>query len=296
MNEISAIVVTYNSASRIKNSLGSISNQGRKDIEVIVVDNNSEDGTKELVKNTYSNVRLIENIKNYGYSYALNRGIEKASGRYIFCLNDDIVLEDKFIEKMVEAITQGPEIGAVQPKVFQYDGETIDSAGIYLSFLRRFHDIGHGRKDSERFSRQREVFGACAAAVLYRRKALESIKIENEYFDEDFFCIAEDVDLSWRLRNKGWKTIYCPEATCVHTGGISRRKYKFNRYLSLRNRYLMILKNESLFGFLRYPIIFIAYDLWRTTYMLAVNPFYFFKATYEAIKLSPKFIQKRWLI
>ena len=248
-----------------------------------------------MVKSRYPNVIFIENKENHGYSYALNQGIKKATGRYIVCLNDDIVLKDRVLQKMIDSAEGHSTIGAVQPKVLRTDAETIDTTGISLSFLRRFHDIGHGRKDSEIFSRPREIFGACAAAVLYKTAALESIKIGQEYFDEDFFCLVEDVDLSWRLQKKGWRSVYCPEAVCMHNGGISRHKNKFTQYLSMRNRYLMILKNESLFGLLRYPGVFFVYDLWRSIYMLVTNPFYVFKAFYEVIKLSPKFIKKRLL-
>jgi GT2 family glycosyltransferase len=293
MKAISIILVSYNSSAHIQPCLDSILSQGLDNYEVSVIDNASRDETKSILKNRYTDISLIENTQNYGYAKALNQGISKANGEFILCLNDDIKLNNSFLTNVHKVMKSNDDIGALQPKVFKPDGKTIDTTGIFLSFFRRFYDIGRGQKDGITFAKQRYVFGASAAAVLYRKEALETIKQEGEYFDEDFFCIAEDVDISWRLQKKGWKTLYCPEAVCVHMGGISHKNNKINQYFSARNRYLMVLKNESLLGLFRYIIIFFIYDLWRNLYMLIINTKYFLKASYEIIRLSPKMLKKR---
>jgi GT2 family glycosyltransferase len=293
MGLISVIVVTYNSKKHIESCLDSVFAQDFKDYEVIVVDNASWDGTKEVLKNKYPHIAMIENPENYGYPKALNQGIANSRGEFILCLNDDVELRNNdFLTVMCNAMNRNKRIDGIQPKVLKPNG-AIDTTGTYLSFFRRFFDLHSGKIDTPELNKQRYVFGASAAAVLYRRKALDEIKQGDEYFDEDFFCLAEDVDLSWRLQKKGWRTLYCPEAVCAHYGGISRKKSRFAQYLSMRNRYLMILKNESLLSFVRYPIVFIVYDLWRNLYMLISSPKYFIKAVYKAIELTPKMLKKR---
>lgn len=294
MNGISIVVITYNSAASIEACVDSIFAQRFRDYEVIIIDNASIDHTREILRRNYSNILLKENPENYGFCKALNQGITESRNREIVCLNDDVRLNDDFLMNICNAAGADEGIGAVQPKVIRSDGR-IDTAGINLSVLRRLHNIGSGEIDRGQFNKRRYIFGASGAAVLYRRTALESIRDSNgEYFDEDFFCIAEDVDISWRLQKKGWKTLYCPEAVCVHRGGISRKKEKISQYFSMRNRYFMILKNESLVGGLfRLSISFFFYDLWRNVYMAVINPRYFLKASYEVMKLLPKMIKKR---
>ncbi len=293
MKIVSIIIVTYNSIQFIDNCLDSIFAQDFKDFEVVVVDNNSQDSTKEILKKRLTSITLIENPKNYGFSKAVNQGISIADGKYILCLNSDIKLRSGFLTNIHKAIEDDSYIGAVQPKVLKIDEKHIDSAGIYLSFFRRFYNVNSGKIDAPKFDRRRYVFGACAAAVLYRREALETIKQGNEYFDENFFCLVEDVDLSWRMQKKSWRTLYEPDAIAIHNRGLSSRKDSFTQYLSMRNRYLMIIKNESFWGFLRFPFIFVTYDLWRNLFMLIVNFKYSLKAYYEITLLLPKIIYKR---
>ncbi|MCX5698304.1 MAG: glycosyltransferase family 2 protein [Candidatus Omnitrophica bacterium] len=293
MGLISVIIVTYNSKEYIESCIDSVFAQKDKDWEVIVIDNASCDGTREILKSKYPRIAMVENPENYGYSKALNQGIAKTRGEFILCLNDDVKLRDNdFLTAAYNTMNKDERIGAIQPKVLKPSG-AIDTTGIGLSFLRRFYDFNSGKIDAPELNRQKYVFGACNAAAFYRRKALEEIKQGNEYFDEDFFCLVEDVDISWRLQKKSWLTLYQPNAVCIHNRGLSRRKDNFTQYLNMRNRYLMIIKNESLWGFLRFPFIFLIYDLWRNLFMLIINHKYLLKAYYEIRILLPKILNKR---
>jgi GT2 family glycosyltransferase len=290
---ISIIVVTYNSIARIESCLASVLAQKSHDFELIVIDNSSTDGTKEALRNKVPGLKLIENPVNYGYAKALNQGIAVSAGEFMLCLNDDIVLKnDDFLTMISEGINKDKYCGAIQPKLLKPDG-TIDTTGIHLSFLRRFYDLNHGKIDAPKLNTEQYIFGACDAAVLYRRKALEEIRQADEYFDEDFFGLVEDVDISWRLKKKGWRTLYQPDAVGIHNRGLSRRQDNFTQYLNMRNRYLMMLKNETLAGFLRLPLIFLVYDLWRNLFMLVTNPGYSLKAYYEILTWLPKMLGKR---
>ena len=296
MKKISIIITTHNSARHIGPCLDSIFSQSFKDHEIIVIDNASEDTTREIARNKYPGIILIENNMNYGISKAWNQGIARAQGNYICCINDDVRLESDFLAKIYRAIEGDASVGAVQPKVLQPDGRHMDTAGITLSFLRRFYDIGSGQENGNGYDIKKYIFGACDAAVIYRRKALAAVRQAGEYFDEDFFCLVEDVDLSWRMQKAGWKALYCPDAICTHYRGLSRKRNAFTQYLNMRNRYLMILKNESALGFLRFLFVFLAYDIWRMLYMAAVHPRYCLKALVDTLRLSPRMAEKRWTI
>ncbi len=293
MKAISIILVTFNSSCYIESCLESIFSQGFKDYKLIIIDNASTDNTKLIIKTKYSGITLIENSNNFGPCYARNKGIAKTNSKFVLCLDHDVKLLSNFLENIYNVIKSQDNLGAVGPKILMADASTIYSTGIYPSYLRRFHDIGSGRKDSFEFGKEKYVFGVSAAAVIYRREALEQIKQGQEYFDEDFFHLFDDVDISWRMQRKGWRILYSPKAVCLHVGGLSRKKDRISQYLCMRNRYLLILKNESLFSMLRFFIVFFIYDLWRNLFMLVINPWYFLKGVFEINRLLPKMLKKR---
>jgi GT2 family glycosyltransferase len=293
MPSISVILVTHNSEKYIASCLDSLRKQDFADKEVIVVDNVSLDQTKALIKNKYSEVRLQENNENFGPCRARNQGIHLAQGRFILSLDHDVNLLDNFLSNIYRTILSRDNIGAVGPKIFRKDAKTIYSAGIYPSLLWRFYDLGSGEFDRPEFQQEKKVFGVSAAAALYRKEALDSIRFHEEYLDEDFFYFFEDVDLSWRLQKKGWQIVYTPGSSCLHIAGRSRNKDRFSQYLCLRNRYLVLIKNAPLAGLYRFIFVFLVYDLWRNLFMLVTSPKYFFQAGKDLIRLTPKMLQKR---
>ncbi len=295
MKAISIIIITSNSSKYIECCLDSILIQDFKDYEIIVVDNGSKDNTIPIIKSRYSNIILIYNLENFGSCKARNQGIDKANGKFILCLDHDVRLLDNFLTNIYKAIENRDNIGVVGPKILMSDGKTLYSTGIYFSYLWRFYDIGDTKTDAPAFGHKKYVSGVSAAAVIYRREALETIKQDGEYFDEDFFYLFEDVDISWRLQKMGWKILYTPDAVCLHVSGRSRKKDKFSQYLSMRNRYLAIIKNESLFSLPRLFVIFFIYDLWRNMLMLITNARYFLRACYETAALSKKMFKKRFI-
>jgi GT2 family glycosyltransferase len=293
MPRISVIIVTYNSYGYIKDCLDSVFAQKSVDFEVIIIDNKSDDGTAKLIKDNYPRVNLIENDFNYGVCKARNRGITQAKGEFIFCLDPDAKLLGDFYPGLIKVMEDSGNTGAAGPKILRDDGFTIYSCGIRPDFLRRFHDIGSAKPDSDKFAFQKEVFGVSAAAALYRKDALESIKQGEEYFDGDFFYFFEDADISWRLQRKGWKAVYVPQSRCLHSAGRSRNKDAVSQYFAMRNRYWVMIKNESLVGVVKFPAVFLLYDFWRDMFMFLVNPRYFFKAAGQLVRFFPAMLKKR---
>jgi GT2 family glycosyltransferase len=265
---ISIIIVSFNSKNYIKSCLDSVYGQDYGDFEVIVVDNGSHDGTVTCIKENYPRVILIENNKNLGACEARNQGIEICRGDWVLTLDCDATLNNHFLSAAYQIIKNLPcETGIIQPKILKADKKTIYSKGIYLSFIRRFYDIEKGEADLQKPDISKYIFGACCAAAFYKKEMLQELKDDNGYFDKRFFFLVEDVDLSWRAKKKGWKTIYDARLVCLHSGNSSAFGRQARRYLCFRNRLLSIAKNENALGKLKLMPVFIIYDLMRLLFL-----------------------------
>lgn len=297
---VSVIVLSYNQKEYLKGCINSIITQSFASIEVIIIDNNSNDGSKDFINKAYPELRLIQNYTNEGYAWAHNQGIRASGGKYILPLNVDIVLDKNFIEEMVKAIEDEKKIGMVQAKLYQLGKEKIfDSTGIFIRKNRRNFDRSLGKMDNGQYGAQEYIFGASGAVPLYRRGMLEEIKIGGEYFDEDFFAYREEVDLAWRAQLLGWKCIYVPNAVAYHYRNYSpdRRKQmpRRLRQLQYRNRYLMIIKNELPATFIVHLHHILIFEILSFLYVLFREPF-LLRAWPEIFRLLPKMLRKRKLI
>jgi len=282
MPDISIVILTFNSERFIISCLDSIIAQGFIFERVVVVDNASRDGTVNLVQNKYPQVRLIINKINLGSCEARNQGIAVSSGDWVLTLDSDVVLEESFFFNIKNILLQAPgEVGMIQPKILTFDKKLVYSAGICISTLRRFYDIGSNQPVSSGFNVPGYIFGACSAAAFYRRAMLEEVREETGYFDKRFFFLAEDIDLAWRAQRKGWKARFCPNAVCYHQGNSSGFNERIRQYFSWRNRFYLIKKNEGLIRYLLkiYPVLF--YDLPRFCWLALTNP-YIFKGVHAA--------------
>jgi len=269
----SLIVLTFNSRAYIKDCLDSILTQRCKDFEVIVVDNGSKDGTTAFIRTNYPGVILVKNKENLAQSIARNQGIEIARGEWLLAMDCDVRLEENFVGRLVEAAKHiSSEVGMIQPKILYPDKLRIFSAGIFISPLKRFYDIGRGKSDSGRFNSPGYVFGACSAAALYRRRMLDDIKDVWGYFDERLFFLLEDADLSWRAQEAGWKAWFYPHLACYHYGNSSRTSKKLRQYLCWKNRYTILNKHKL--SKLKLFIISICYDIPRAIFLFFTNPYY----------------------
>ncbi len=329
---VSISLLAYNGKKYLKDCLNSVCSQSYKEIELIVIDNDSSDGTKEIVKKISFGGPLIKvfNQKNLGFSAGHNQAIKKAKGKYILCLNQDVFLDKYFIQKAVETMEKDDKIASVQGKLLRWTNDLpvfrgytdyhishiIDTTGLEMLKNRRIINRRQGEIDSqEQEEAIEEIFGADGAAPLYRREALESIKIslketeQEEYFDEDFFCYKEDVDLAWRLRLYGWKSIYQPAALGWHArtaGESASRKYfsiirerlkinPFGKYHAFRNQRLMQVKNEQI-GLLARHFPRLAVKEMGSWFFVLVFEKYTWRAIKEFFQLLPQALQKRKII
>jgi len=293
---ISIIMVTLNSMGFIKEALESISGQTDKNFELIIVDNGSSDGTVEFIKKKYSRLTLIENRENKGFCRANNQAISIAKGKYILTLNSDVILDENFIKEIKRLVIDSNDtVGMVGAKILKLDRRTVDSTGLSLSKYKRFYDRGMGEIDNGQFDEKSKIFGPCAAAALYKREMLDDIEFNGEYFDSDFFFLVEDFDIAWRARLCGWNAVFSPKSLCYHLRSSSDYDTKFKQYLSFRNRYFLIIKNEVIKSIVKDIPCLIAYDLPRLFYLLITNR-HTLRALYEMVKFTPAMLKKRSFI
>ncbi len=273
--KISVVVVAHNSADSIEGCLDSIFAQKYEELEVIVVDNGSSDRTVSLIterSGRYPAIALISNSRNEGAAKARNQALKQASGEWVLTLDADAALENNFIASFLRFIKSAQEqerLGIIVPKILYPHTRMIYAIGNQLTLLRRFYDVGRGRMDHGQFADLREVFGACSAAALYRRSMLS--EMENDaggIFDEEFFFMAEDVDLAWRARKKNWKARVCHAAIGYHTGNGSGLDIRQKKYYSIRNRFVMMLKNDRASRIFLFFLPFLVYEFFRLSYLV----------------------------
>jgi GT2 family glycosyltransferase len=253
---VSVTIVTYNSGRFIKRCLESALAQKYDRKEIIVIDNNSTDGTIDILEQFEDRCRIVYNDENIGFAAAQNQAIGLARGEWIFTLNPDVLLLPNFIQALVEAGQIDPKTGTVCGKLLtikstfdHLETPLVDSTGIYFTPMLRHLDRGSQEIDNGHYLNYEYVFGATAAAALYRRAMIDDVAIDGEFFDPDFFVYREDADVAWRAQLLGWKCIYTPHSRGYHVRNVlpgNRRALPpvINMH-SVKNRFLMRMKNMT---------------------------------------------------
>jgi GT2 family glycosyltransferase len=218
---IAVVIPSWNSAKLLPALLDSLASSG-EELELLVVDNGSRDGTLELL-----NERGAEHIAlpaNVGFAAAMNRGVAATKSPFVLGLNADTVVRPGAIETLAGALAADPSLGGVQPRILQLEGGVGDpdaarlySAGMALTRDGRAFEAGAGEPQSERWLRDREIFGVCGAACLLRRELFAELG----GYDESYVSFYEDVDLNVRARSAGRRFAYVPEAIIWHAGNAS---------------------------------------------------------------------------
>ncbi len=253
---VSVTIVTYNSGRFIKRCLESVLEQKYPNIEVVIIDNASNDGTVDILEPFAETCRIYYNDENIGFAAAQNQAIALAQGEWVLTLNPDVLLLPNFVQALVDAGRMDPKIGTVCGKLLTIlstfdlpEKQLVDSTGIYFTPMLRHLDRGSQEIDNGHYLNFEYVFGATAAAALYRRQMIEDIAIVNEFFDPDFFVYREDADVAWRAQLMGWRCIYTPHARGYHVRNVlpgNRRALppEINMH-SVKNRFLMRIKNMT---------------------------------------------------
>jgi len=271
------------------------SSQSYRSLEVIVIDNASNDGTAELVAREFPQVHLYRNENNLGFSRGCNQGIDQTRGDFLLFLNPDVRLNPTYVERLLEGLESNPSVGSAGGKIYleATHPKRLDSTGILLDKARWHpHDRGHGQLDNGQYNQQEHVFGITAAAALYRRQTLEECRIDGEIFDEDFFAYYEDADLAWRAQLLGWRALYVPDAVAYHRRRGPEAHSSRIDILANRNRYLLFFKNEQRSTVFTHLGAMFAYELGRCAKRLVTQP-NLLLAIPLALLLVPRMWRKR---
>lgn len=296
---VSLVLLNYNGGHFLTGCLDSVLAQDYPQVEVIIVDNASADGSLDILDDhRYAAFKLIKNPRNEGFSRGMNIGINAAAGLYIMPLNFDIIMEPDFISQMVAALNSNMKYGSASGKLLRFnkDGKTnvVDSTGHVIYKNRYVMNRGEDQVDSGQFSDEDLVFGTTGAVPLYRREMLEDIAYKGEYFDESFFIMLEDVDLDWRAQIRGWSCVYVPRAVAYHfrtaTGAGKSRLVQRHYY---KNRYLSIWKNDFWLSRLKHTPQIILMDIYLNLDILFTSPIALFQAWGDLIRLTPLTLRKR---
>ncbi|MDO8557806.1 MAG: glycosyltransferase family 2 protein [bacterium] len=339
-------ILSYNDEETIEAAVKSAALQLYPAIEILVLDNNSQDGTRQILKNLRDRLpglraahlrehgkessifrcHVLESSENLGFAKGHNKLISLSQGSLVLLLNSDAGLDDNFISYALPYFERDRKLAAMQGKLYRYDvaaqetvkdaktrKSVIDTTGLVLFRNRRIINRGQGVPDIGQFENEEEVFGADGAAPLYRKTALEDVKIclgaRCEYLDEDFFAYKEDVDIAWRLRLAGWKTLYVPGAIGYHQRGSGesaatsyfkilgeRRKLsRFAKYHAFKNQRLMQLKNELPYLLFRDMLRWIPKEFASWFYILFFERFTW-KAIGDIFLLLSRMLKKRRMI
>lgn len=304
---VSVTIVTYNSGRYIKRCLESVLAQKGPKFEVIVIDNDSTDGTRDILESYEDRCAIIYNDRNVGFAAAQNQAIRLARGNWVLTLNPDVLLMPYFIQALLEAGRLDNRIGTVCGKLlvmspdFNIDAKPrVDSTGIYFTPYLRHLDRGSRQIDNGHYLKREYVFGATAAAALYRREMIDDISIDGEFFDSDFFVYREDADVAWRAQLMGWRCLYTPYARGYHVRAVlpgNRRALpkEINMH-SVKNRFLMRVKNITGDLYRRYWLPITLRDLVVLGCCLLYEH-YSLKALGHVLRSLPRLLAKRrWIM
>jgi GT2 family glycosyltransferase len=256
-------IVTYNSERYIRRCLEGVFEQEGVGTEVVVVDNASSDGTRAILRRFKGRIRTIYNDRNLGFAEAQNQAIRASSAAWVLTLNPDVLLLPHFLRTLWDAGEADPSAGSVCGKLLSIgpgfrplDEPLLDSTGIFFTPAMRHFDRGWHEPDSPDFDSMEYVFGASAAAALYRREMIDDVAVDGSFFDPAFFSYREDADVAWRAILQGWRCIYVPAAASYHVRSAvpgNRRSIPaaINMH-SVKNRFLMRIKNADAGLYRRY--------------------------------------------
>ena len=242
--EVSVVIPNFNGIAFLDSVLASLEGQTLSNLEVILVDNGSTDGSCSFVTANYPWVHLIELSENFGFCGAVNAGIRAAKAPYVLLLNNDTEVKEDFVEEMLAAIRRHKNAFSCGARMVQYhDRDRLDDVGNYYCALGWSFARGRG-KDIHAYETEDKIFSACAGAAIYRKKIIEKIG----YFDEEHFAYLEDTDIGYRARIYGYENWYAPKAIVYHVGsGTSGSRYnQFKTRYSSRNNIYLIYKNMPL--------------------------------------------------
>ncbi len=248
--KVAVVILNWNGRKYLEQFLPSVLATSYPNLEIIIGDNDSTDDSISFLKANYPDLRIIHNDQNYGFAGGYNQVLAQVDADYFVLLNSDVEVSGEWIHPVIQLMEVNSQIVVAQPKILSYhDKESFEysgAAGGFIDFLA--YPFCRGRifdtleKDDGQYDDAIEIFWASGAALFIKKNAW----IEIGGFDEDFFAHMEEIDLCWRLKNRGYQIWYCPDAKVYHVGGGTlNAESPFKTFLNFRNNLWMIHKNSS---------------------------------------------------
>jgi GT2 family glycosyltransferase len=246
--KVAIVILNWNGLKHLSQFLPSVMATEWPNLEIIVGDNASSDGSVKFLQSTFPSIKIIQNDDNYGFTGGYNRVLKQVEADYYILLNSDIEVTPNWIKPVIDMMEADALIAAAAPKIkafhqpthFEHAGAAggfIDSYGYPFCRGRIFYEV---EEDKGQYNQSGEVFWASGAALFIKKKCWD----ESGGFDERFFAHMEEIDLCWRLKNMGYKVMYCAESEVFHVGGGTLDKENpFKTYLNFRNNLLLLKKN-----------------------------------------------------
>jgi GT2 family glycosyltransferase len=290
-NKVSIIIVNWNGERFLRDCLGALSGQTYASYEIILVDNGSSDNSVCFTRDNFPEVKIVALTENKGFTGGNAAGLEVAIGEFVSLVNNDARPEKTWLENLIQPMLGDRTIGICASKLIFENTQTVNSAGDGLTTAAVGFNRGLG-SEAAGFTMPELIFGACGAAVLYRRRMLDEIG----FLDEDFFLYDEDTDLNFRAQLAGWKCIYIPTAVAYHVANAtSRRLSDLHVYYHTRNLEFVWIKNMPFEIMLRFAHHKIIQELGSLCYLCLRHGKWvpFFRAKRDALKMLPIMLKKR---
>jgi len=290
---VAVVILNWNGQALLKQFLPGVVASVYDNLEIVLGDNASNDDSVAFVKEHYPGITIIQNDKNYGFAEGYRRILERVTADYYVLLNSDVEVPGDWIRPVIALMESDPLIAAAQPKIkWQKQKQTFEYAGAAGGYLDMHgYPFCRGRifdtieLDTGQYNDVREIFWASGAALFIRSDCWREVG----GLDPDFFAHMEEIDLCWRLKNLGYKVVYCPNAEVYHVGGGTlNANNPYKTYLNFRNNLIILQKNLPLGDayfriFIRFFMDFIAWIHFiaegKSDFAMAVSKahFHFFK-------------------
>ncbi|MDA9898025.1 glycosyltransferase family 2 protein [Flavobacteriales bacterium] len=256
--KVAVVILNYNGIHWLKKFLGDVVLKSPT-ADVYVADNASTDNSVKYIKTNFPNVKLVQNKSNEGYAGGYNNALQRIKSDYYVLLNSDVEVTENWLSPIINLMDKDKSIAACQPKIKKYDNKSsFEYAGACGGYLDKYgYPFCRGRvfdtleEDDNQYDEATEVFWASGACLFLRSTPFYEVG----GFDWDFFAHMEEIDLCWRLKNKGYKIMCEPKSTVYHVGGGTLNSGStFKSFLNYRNNLLMLYKNLAPEG--RFSILF----------------------------------------
>jgi GT2 family glycosyltransferase len=303
--KVAVVILNWNGKGFLEKFLPSVLTNNASDTEIIVADNASTDDSINFLVSNYPQVKIIKNEENGGFAKGYNDALKRVDAEYYVLLNSDVEVTPNWIEPVIKLMDCDRSIAACQPKIRDYNRKTyFEYAGAAGGFIDKYgYMFCRGRildtleEDKGQYNDTCEIFWATGACLFIRAECYHKMG----GLDEDFFAHMEEIDLCWRLKNVGYKIMYCAESTVYHVGGGTLNKTNSRKtYLNFRNNLVLIFKNHSSRYFLIKLFIRMCLDgLAGIKFLMSGEMSHFMavlKAHYSFYKSLGKTIQKRKLL